>query len=251
MKIFRKIRQKLLSENRLSKYLIYAIGEIVLVVIGILLALQINNWNENRKNTNQIETLLTSLNKEVIVNKDYLSRWIQRNDEIMKKLKSTTDKLNSKISDEIADSLINVLVYSIGEVYDLPLSNAAIDNFNNSNLINDIHDESLKNYILFNNSFIDSYKESYKALNDFTSSTLNPYLFKNANKLSDGFKMETLNFEPQNFSHNREAFVKNREFTNLITEYIGWMDFQNKILVRGEDYFRRYSEEIDRYLEEN
>ena len=49
IKFFRRIRQKLLSENKFSKYLLYAIGEIVLVVIGILIALQINNWNENRK----------------------------------------------------------------------------------------------------------------------------------------------------------------------------------------------------------
>ncbi|MFD2098312.1 DUF6090 family protein [Flagellimonas iocasae] len=49
IKFFRKIRQRLLSENKFSKYLFYAIGEIVLVVIGILIALQINNWNENRK----------------------------------------------------------------------------------------------------------------------------------------------------------------------------------------------------------
>ena len=53
IKFFRKIRQKLLSENKFSKYLVYAIGEIVLVVIGILIALQINNWNENRKNEEQ------------------------------------------------------------------------------------------------------------------------------------------------------------------------------------------------------
>lgn len=47
---FRKIRQKLLSQNRVTQYLAYAIGEIILVVIGILIALQVNNWNENRKN---------------------------------------------------------------------------------------------------------------------------------------------------------------------------------------------------------
>ncbi len=46
---FRKIRQKLLKENKLGKYLVYALGEIILVVIGILIALQINNWNEQRK----------------------------------------------------------------------------------------------------------------------------------------------------------------------------------------------------------
>lgn len=48
IKFFRKIRQKLLSENNFNKYLVYAIGEIVLVVIGILIALQINNWNQKR-----------------------------------------------------------------------------------------------------------------------------------------------------------------------------------------------------------
>ena len=55
IKFFRKIRQNLLMENKTSKYFKYAIGEIVLVVIGILLALQINNWNENRK-SKQFET---------------------------------------------------------------------------------------------------------------------------------------------------------------------------------------------------
>ena len=49
IKFFRKIRQNLLMENKTGKYFKYAIGEIVLVVIGILIALQINNWNENQK----------------------------------------------------------------------------------------------------------------------------------------------------------------------------------------------------------
>ena len=49
IKFFRKIRYDLIGENKTGKYLKYAIGEIVLVVIGILIALSINNWNENRK----------------------------------------------------------------------------------------------------------------------------------------------------------------------------------------------------------
>jgi len=48
IKFFRKIRQQLVSQNKLSKYLLYAIGEIILVVIGILIALSINNWNSER-----------------------------------------------------------------------------------------------------------------------------------------------------------------------------------------------------------
>ena len=49
IKLIRKIRQRLLIKNNISKYLLYAIGEIILVVIGILIALQFNNWNEQKK----------------------------------------------------------------------------------------------------------------------------------------------------------------------------------------------------------
>ncbi len=49
MKFFRQIRQSLLTENRFSKYMLYAVGEILLVVIGILIAIQIDSWNESRK----------------------------------------------------------------------------------------------------------------------------------------------------------------------------------------------------------
>ena len=49
LKFFRKIRYNYMEQNKTGKYFKYAIGEIALVVIGILIALQINNWNEARK----------------------------------------------------------------------------------------------------------------------------------------------------------------------------------------------------------
>ena len=52
IKFFRHIRRSLINQNRMGKYFKYAIGEIFLVVFGILIALQINNWNENRKAEN-------------------------------------------------------------------------------------------------------------------------------------------------------------------------------------------------------
>jgi len=74
IKFFRRIRQKLLSENKFSKYLIYAIGEIILVVIGILIALQINNWNEERKATKGehklFQQILIDLKNEDTILKD-------------------------------------------------------------------------------------------------------------------------------------------------------------------------------------
>ncbi len=62
---FRKIRQQLLTENKFSKYLVYAIGEIVLVVIGILIALSINNWNINRISDHQMIAYLENLKKDL------------------------------------------------------------------------------------------------------------------------------------------------------------------------------------------
>ena len=64
-KFFRKIRYDLMSENKTAKYFKYAIGEIILVVIGILIALSINNWNEQRKNAIKEESALTQLKKDL------------------------------------------------------------------------------------------------------------------------------------------------------------------------------------------
>lgn len=58
---FRKIRKKLAEDNRPGKYLRYAIGEIVLVVIGILIAIQINNWNQERIQQEELNGLLQNL----------------------------------------------------------------------------------------------------------------------------------------------------------------------------------------------
>lgn len=64
IKFFRKIRQNMIQENRVSKYVLYAIGEIILVVIGILIALQINNWNKKQKDIEKEQQILLSLREE-------------------------------------------------------------------------------------------------------------------------------------------------------------------------------------------
>jgi hypothetical protein len=65
IKFFRKIRQNLLMENKTGKYFKYAIGEIVLVVIGILIALQINNWNQDRIEHKETKVLLSNLSLDI------------------------------------------------------------------------------------------------------------------------------------------------------------------------------------------
>ncbi|MBK9735486.1 MAG: hypothetical protein IPO92_11145, partial [Saprospiraceae bacterium] len=68
IKLLRKIRQRMLTENKFSNYLIYAIGEIVLVVIGILIALQINNLNEMNKVHDKQVTYLSLIKGEMLNN---------------------------------------------------------------------------------------------------------------------------------------------------------------------------------------
>lgn len=74
IRVFRKIKKKLLVEGKTRTYLKYAVGEMLLVVVGILIALQINNWNEERKIKDTSEKLFTELYKEYkIVGDNYKS----------------------------------------------------------------------------------------------------------------------------------------------------------------------------------
>lgn len=89
IKFFRKVRQKLLSENKVSKYLIYSIGEIILVVIGILIALAINNSNQNRTIKEKEQVYLNGLRVEFQTSKfklDQLKEVNKRNYEGAKKI---------------------------------------------------------------------------------------------------------------------------------------------------------------------
>ena len=101
IKFFRKIRQKLLSENKSGKYLIYAIGEIVLVVFGILIALQINNWNENRKAVAKEQKLLMELKEDLLETKDDLLTDIER---IPPLLETTNNLYKAILGHQISDT---------------------------------------------------------------------------------------------------------------------------------------------------
>ena len=73
-KIFRKLRKSFISEGKTLNYFKYAIGEILLVVIGILIALYINNWNEDRKDQRKERAILKELNKDFQKNLEQFNR---------------------------------------------------------------------------------------------------------------------------------------------------------------------------------
>ncbi|MFT4662905.1 MAG: hypothetical protein ACI8XB_003198 [Patiriisocius sp.] len=83
IKFFRKIRKRLLTENRFSKYFLYALGEILLVVIGILIAIQLNEWRNDMVNSQQKDKVLQALQFEFQSNLAQLDNVLFQNGEII------------------------------------------------------------------------------------------------------------------------------------------------------------------------
>ena len=98
IKFFRKIRHKLLSEGKTEKYFKYAIGEIILVVIGILIALQINNWNNERILAKEEKLLLANLKEEYQENLLNLNIAIKKRESQMNALNTLNDFVTGNLT---------------------------------------------------------------------------------------------------------------------------------------------------------
>ncbi|MCA0133812.1 DUF6090 family protein [Winogradskyella alexanderae] len=96
IKFFRHIRQNLVMENKTSKYFKYAIGEILLVVVGILIALQINNWNENRKERSLESASLLGIKAELQHTLKELNNDLEDMDRSYKATKDVLQYINEK-----------------------------------------------------------------------------------------------------------------------------------------------------------
>jgi len=110
IKFFRKIRYDLMDKNKTGKYLKYAIGEIILVVIGILIALQINNWNEKRLEVNQEKITLSNLNEEFQDNLrdlDSINAKLSNTIGTMEDLFAMFNKEESQFASKTLDSIIS------------------------------------------------------------------------------------------------------------------------------------------------
>lgn len=118
LRFFRNIRQKLLDNGNIRKYFWYALGEIFLVMIGILLALQINNWNEERKTQIEEREILTSLYEDlqfaIAESKDMISRDSLDN-VVMRDFLLGNDLNVHSENKETLDSLIILAIWGVGQ----------------------------------------------------------------------------------------------------------------------------------------
>jgi len=141
---FRKKRKTLADDNKALKYTRYAIGEIVLVVIGILIALSINNWNEGRKERGQELVLLKQLNTEYKSNLNQLDDKIFIRREIMKsasQLLSFIDNPNTRVKDSIDRSIATTIGYTTFD--------PVIRDFSSSGSLRLLKNDSLKQLLSF------------------------------------------------------------------------------------------------------
>lgn len=150
MKIFRNSRQDQIKDKRVGNYLLYAIGEIVLVMIGILLAMQVNNWNETRKTNKQLKSILNIVATNLKTDTIRAGLVVQFYDTIKKKTDLIIGrKLNRNNYQTCPECRSIVSVYQPFIIqkkgYDL------LQNFSDNN---QVKNDSLVNYITqFYNSF--------------------------------------------------------------------------------------------------
>ena len=140
IKFFRHIRQNLIMENKTGKYFKYAIGEIVLVVIGILIALQINNWNENRKLNSNEKVILTDLVEDLEL--DY-NAFTEDKKKLDIQLKLVDELIIDPHNSKLAKTDINFIRYLV-YLYPVTFEDNIPEGINNKEII-----EVLKNYYRF------------------------------------------------------------------------------------------------------
>ena len=144
MKLFRKTRQKLAAENKVSAYLRYAIGEIVLVVIGILIALQVNNWKENIQNNELEKNTLENIRSDLVLQQGIIKEQLQFESVIIAETDTASLYLKSSLSIEKLDSLLLKLTWRLTFVEN-KTSYVSMDNTREKKLI---RNSSLQNAIV-------------------------------------------------------------------------------------------------------
>jgi len=179
IKFFRQIRHRLLTENKFTQYLLYAIGEIALVVIGILIALSINNWNEKRKDNLQRTTLLVNLKSEYLINLEEIDNRIRTVDTTLKyatsviKLMTTDYETLDEV--QVTNNLANVINWFT--TYDE--SSGALEDIIYNNKLGLIKADSLRISLASWKQKVDNVKEREARCLNLLQNHLMPYVHKN------------------------------------------------------------------------
>lgn len=216
IKFFRKIRQKLLSENKFSKYLLYAIGEIVLVVIGILIALQINNWNESRKQEVEQIKLLQNFKNSIVSDIESFDHYIEEYGTIHNSINIIQNHLNDDLpfSASLNFHFLNSTAYWAQRIDQGVFSTLSSTDL--SIISNDSLKKEIVSYYTFAKTNFDMKMAKYSKIIDNASENLFSTRF-------DGLWNTT---ESAMIPHDFEALKKDKEykyFINSLNQQIFWL----------------------------
>ena len=224
-----------MNQNKNSKYFKYAIGEIVLVVIGILIALQINNWNEVKKNrTIEKETLVSlkidlqsamiQLDEKISQNKRYM---------VLDSLLLDVVHFNKNVQKDSLESLMLGHIFTPG--YDPELG--TLNEILNTGKMTFIRNGELRNYISTWNKYMDELSEVDSKLLYFDFEFKTPLYTKLVpmknmlNTYTSFQKASRTNYPKSNYTWNPKILLESIEFENMLTNYIIYGNIQQTRLL--------------------
>ena len=218
----RRIRRSLLSENKFSKYLLYAIGEILLVVIGILLALQINNWNEGRKDENREQVILKSLRANLVDNLELLEAsnqsTIDAYEASVELHKLIMPNSRSFLTQEV-DSLLSIMF----DYFAFDPASGAMDEVISSGQLNIIRSSELKNEISNWSRMLKDTQTDIDIANKYLFEEMIVYLSKYGNISSipiDARLRGRTEMQPRpksSFDFDYQTIMSSPEFENMVS----------------------------------
>ncbi|MCW5517958.1 DUF6090 family protein [Muriicola sp. Z0-33] len=219
IKFFRRIRKSLLSEDKFSKYLLYAIGEIVLVVIGILIALSINNWNENRKTDIRIKNSLVALKSDLT--QDTLL--IRARLPFINEQYDLNESLRARVASSGAtvDTLIQIMRFEFNPnwVVQIPYNTNTYNSLIQTRLIENLSDPLKANIKNFYNEKTSLMTRVEKTTNDYqgkVTSYVNSYTFGVTEIHDQGPLIDSLVWNKINYGHLAATFQGISNFKRIL-----------------------------------
>lgn len=172
---FRKMRNALLTENKFTRYFLYAFGEIVLVVIGIVIALQINNWNQDRISQKEGKQIRQNIHQEFHENQRLLKASRQLNADAINACKNLAALVGANKSELAAYNLDSLFNFSLFAESYLPSRNS-LEDVLQSGKINLLANNDLKNTLLSWSAAMDKLKEYKDIQTNWQNNHYMPYL---------------------------------------------------------------------------
>ena len=219
IKFFRKIRQNLLNEGKTTRYFKYAIGEIVLVVIGILIALQINTWNQERLSKNELELTLSDVHKEFLENKRAIEYTLKVNIESFQNGKLLMS-LIGKTKEELQSKNIDELLFQSLEGKPFKPTQRSLAGILQHGRLELLQNDNLKNLIFQWTQILKEYDAHHNRFESKIDNDLVPFLSKNYS-LKDIDMHGTLAWENKTeLEIDKLAIFNNIEFENILDDLL-------------------------------